>query len=334
MAYGDHKQRHSRSSGWTKEDQRREEARERREQRKLEKHLEWLAKLTPGARADYDAKQLAEVQRQTQEREQARVKFEEQHQEQLAIQTSAVNLMAGYLTTEVASAIKRHERYELYEGEWLEDPVEARLTSRGFAEEYDKPYGIKMMVNLCLDCSNSMKHNGLVIPSMSALKAMWIMLRMVERDLPQGTLLTNVWYWARNQDGKTAHQRLDASDATDTLEHGIEALSSIWFDGEDTWIAPLFKYIDQWENNNDAQAYHRLDIIMTDGVLEHPTDIREASEIQMRRNGSLQTVMLNFLPSTEWGNFPVPKRCVQYEANPDNLLPLMRQVFGDWVTRI
>jgi hypothetical protein len=334
MAYGDQKQRHVRSSGWTKEDQRKEEAQRRREQKAREKHLAWLASLTPGQRAEWDAKQHAAQIAQQEAHQQLQKQYEAQHQERIAVQVADVNLMAGYLTTEVATAVKRHERYDLYDGEWLEDPVDAMTINKGFAEEYNKPHGVRMMVNLCLDSSNSMRHNNLATVSLQTLKQMWVMLRLVERDLPAGMLQTNVWFWARYEDGKGAYQRLDAHDPVDTMERGIEVLSSASFNGEDTWIAPLFKRIEAWENDSDAQSYHRLDIVITDGVLEHPTDIREASEVQMRRNGSLQTDMFNFLPSEEWGDFPVPKRCVQYEANPDNLLPLMRQVFGDWVTRI
>jgi len=104
------------------------------------------------------------------------------------------------------------------------------------------------------------------------------------------------------------------------------------FTGEDTWISPLFEEIEKWENRYSDPGAARLDIIITDAVLEHEKDIREASRIQEHRNGNLQTVLLNFLPMDDWGDGSIPKRCTQYSANAENIGGMLRQIVQDFIS--
>jgi hypothetical protein len=104
--------------------------------------------------------------------------------------------------------------------------------------------------------------------------------------------------------------------------------------GEDTWISPLLEALEDWEIKYGDSASYSLDIILSDGILEHPTDARKGDAIQDRRDGSLQSIVLNFLPMGEWGDYRVPNRCVQYPATSENLLGLLRGILGDWLTSI
>ena len=104
------------------------------------------------------------------------------------------------------------------------------------------------------------------------------------------------------------------------------------FSGEDTWMYPLFTEIEKWENAESDPGAIRLDIVITDAVLEHPKDIRESSIIQERRDGTLQTVLLNLMPEDRWLDSTLPLRCVQYPANRDNLAGLLRNVLAEFVS--
>jgi len=330
MAYGDRKQSHSRGTSWTKEDQRRSDARERKEARLRAKQLNGLS---PNGLKIFLANEAAAEQKIKAEQQAQHQIFEQKETARKELIVDQTRLAAGWLHSEVAAAIARKERYNLLEGDWLDDPVEGLITGKAFAEEYNRPYGVKMMVNLCLDCSNSMKHNHIDQVGAIAVQQMYLMLAQVAKDLPDGVLLVNVYGWACGEDGKVVRQRVDAANERNIV-NDAGRLSDWWFDGEDTYIETLLRQINRWEEDHDGQSYHRIDIIVTDGVLEHPKDKRLADDIQERRNGSLQTVMFNFLPMEEWGDFAVPKRCVQYEADANNLLPLMRQTFGEWVSAI
>lgn len=74
-----------------------------------------------------------------------------------------------------------------------------------------------------------------------------------------------------------------------------------------------------------------MDIVITDCVVEHPSDIRRSDEIQERRDGSLQTVFLNFLDEKYWVNSDLPSRCVQYGAKPDTIDGLLRTITAQFV---
>lgn len=248
-------------------------------------------------------------------------------------------LMTGFVQTEIAQAVAYRERHDLYEGDWLDDPVAASLGQGGYGEEVRKSVGIRLQINICLDCSNSMYYNGLSEIAVETVRTMYMALDQASIQLPQGSLTVHVWKWAEGKDGKGVtwvtnsrkHTRED--NPLGHMEYLPGNYLSAW-SGEDTWIYPLLDRLDQWENTHGDPGAYRLDIVISDGMLEHRTDASKGDVIQDRRDGNLQTVVLNFLPMEEWGEYRVPNRCVQYPATPENLLGLMRQVLGDWLVGI
>lgn len=341
MPYSDTKSRKVRSRSWTKADERRYEAQQRRQLRedaKAEKERERkLAKM----RGDGTLDAYLEMERQKEQAEQERQnqlvlkRAEKRDQTRLELSSDA-RLMAGSLQTEFAQAIGWRERYSQAEGDWLDDPVAAMTTGYGFGEEVRTSRGIKLQVHLCLDCSNSMYHNELAEVSKEAVKNLYLAMRMASQQLPDNSLVCNVWCWARDTDGKFVEHVTNDYNLGRTHDNPLGPLDSYWatFDGEDTYIAPLLASLEEWEATNGDAGACRLDIIVTDGVLEHPADAREGDRIQERRDGALQTVMLNFLPIEDWSDSRVPKRCVQYPATPDNLSALMRGVLGAWLVNL
>ena len=103
------------------------------------------------------------------------------------------------------------------------------------------------------------------------------------------------------------------------------------FTGTDTWFAPLFKMIEDWEVKDSDAGAVRLDIVITDAVFEHKTDIRECDTIQERRNGNLQTVILNFMPEKDWVNSTLPKRCFMLKVDAGNVAGILRNVLTEFV---
>ncbi len=284
------------------------------------------------AAPSYTKEQLAEMDRKLAEERLARQQAEVDRIELL--QSQSVRL-TGHLHSEIATAIASRERYGLMEGDFLDDPVEASQGRAGFGEDYTVSRGVRLLVNLCIDCSNSMTHNGVADVTRQATLTLYAMLDNVARLLPPETLAVNVWQWARGKDGSGVYpvtpDRYSNNPLLTAQQSVVDSINSIYMDGEDTYIAPLFRALHYYEQANNWSGEARLDIILTDGVLEHKKDRNEAGNWQQERDGGLNTVMLNFLPIADWAEVYLPDRCFQYEANVDNVFTLMTKVLGEWV---
>lgn len=287
-----------------------------------------------------DAKK-AEAEQQKRDREE-RSKRNEQMKESLK---DEARLTSGYIHSEIAQAIRYREAHGLPYGDWLDDPVAALTGQGGFGEEIRYSTGIKLEINMALDCSNSMYYNDYSTVAVNTFRDMYLALNLAASQLPDNSLTVNAWLWAKDRDGKRAFSITHdwygdrKSDVTEfgKLE-GAEGLPdstmSLGWDGEDTWLYPLLEKIEKWEQKHGDPGAFRLDLVFSDGVLEHPTDARKCDEIQERRNGNLQSVMLNFLPLEQWGDYRVPNRFVEYEATVENIGSLMRSILGDWIVGV
>lgn len=237
-----------------------------------------------------------------------------------------VNVQVGDFVSELATAIRYREKTGLHEGDWVEDPERVFTDHRVFGEEVAIAAGVKMQITVSIDGSRSMHANGIMGKAGAAFAALHKMIVAAQAELPEGSIIYAPFTFAHDgyQDkGKRAYQLGGAS----ALAYADE---NVWVgNGTDTWIYPLFECIEKWEAANSDPSIYRLDIIITDGVLEHPKDVVKANEIQERRNGRLSTVMLNFLPTREWGQYRLPERCVQYAVTRDNVSQTMRKVIAE-----
>lgn len=341
MPYSDSKTRKVRSRSWTQADEARWRAQQKRQRKadeaaKLE-HERKLARMASDGTLDaYLESERLKKQAEDERMQQIVLERTQRKELERLEMSSDARLMAGSIQTEFASAIGWRERYGQQEGDWLDDPVSALTTGYGFGEEVRTSRGIKLQVNLCLDCSNSMVHNRTSDVAQQTIQDMYLGMRMAAQQMPDDSLKVNVWTWARGDDGKSVRHITSDDNMRRTADDPMGALNGWWadFDGEDTWISPLLERLEKWENSHGDPGACRLDIIISDGVLEHATDARKGDEIQERRDGSLQTVVLNFLPMEDWSDSRVPKRCVQYPATPDNLMGLMRSVLGQWLVSL
>ena len=294
------------------------------------------ARIEAGRKEQLAAQEARNREWQAGQEERARQRVEAQQRK-----VDESRLIAGHLRSELAAAIRRREAYGQYDGEWLDDPVAALTGQGGFGEEIIETCGIKLEVNLCLDCSNSMVRNRLDEVSTNVMRTLYLALDLVAKELPEGTLTVTPWLWAKGEDGKTVRNLSrrwgNVVEVTDDSPLGPmgDLPNYNWeWDGEDTWIYPLLDAIRKREERYGDFGAFRLDIILTDGVLEHKTDSRRGDAIQDVRDGNLQSVVLNFLPMELWGDYRVPNRCVQYEATVENIGNLMRQVLGDWIVGV
>lgn len=263
-----------------------------------------------------------------------------------------VELTKGALQSDFSQVLTYKETYDQAEGDWLDDPVAAYSTGYGWGEEVRRTGGIKLQVTVSLDLSNSMYYNKIHEVAAEAYRNICLTLEELKQENP-GSLFTAYFTFSEDTSewssysrsklprlGKVAARMKEDSWGNrrnqDTEFHlGImerfREVNYNSFSGTDTWITPLFEEIEKWENAESEPGCVRLDLVITDAVLEHPKDIREASIVQERRDGALQTVMLNLMPESEWAGSTLPMRCIQYPASKDNLAGLLRNVLSEFV---
>lgn len=262
-------------------------------------------------------------------------------QEETRSMREEVELTAGMLRSDFDEALRMREVYGVRDGEWIDDVVGACTTGYGFAEEIQERSGVKLQVTVSLDCSNSMYHNHIANDAVTAFRTIYMALEALQAE-HQGDVYIQAFVFSRWADGKGANTADSAGNPIyhipDEYRLGVmdryrnDVSVSALFNGEDTWVYPLFEKIEAWENKNSDPGAIRLDIVITDAVLEHTSDIRQSSVIQERRNGALQTVFLNLMPEERWINSTLPQRCLQYPANKDNLGGLLRNLLAEFVS--
>lgn len=265
-------------------------------------------------------------------------------------------LIAGAIRSDFETAFSLVEIHGQDEGDWLDDPIAGTMSGRGFGEEVRRKSGIKLQVTVSLDLSNSMKSNYVADHAARAFRDIYLALEQLKEEHPDDLFIcaftfANNGYrpadrgrraynmtvsetWKQNDKGEWGYVR-EPRVSTEVSLGAVEKFrkDSGWhFAGEDTWLYPLFEEIERWENKDSEAGAVKLDIIITDAVLEHPSDIRRSDVIQARRDGNLQTVMLNFLPSEDWVDSDLPLYCVQYEANRENIAGMLRNLLTEFVS--
>jgi cation transport regulator ChaB len=275
-------------------------------------------------------------------------------------------LIAGAIRSDFDAAFSIEEIYGRSSGDWLDDPVAGATSGYGFGEEVRKPSGIQLQITVSLDMSNSMYYNDLHESAGEAYRDIYLALEQIKsehaddlhiaaftfandgyEDKDRGRVARNLsveYEYARDEDGRYIRDEVNGgykqiakiNKSSETELGAVEAFraggSSYHFSGEDTWFYPLFEEIEKWETIHSEPGAVRLDIVITDAVIEHPSDIRRSDVIQGRRDGNLQTVMLNLLPEDEWVNSDLPLNCVQYAITPENLAGVLRNLLTEFVS--
>ena len=261
--------------------------------------------------------------------------------DQSAAYKQHADLTAGMLRSDVHQAIAYKEKYGLDDGDWLDDAV-AAYSGKGWAgQEVAHAIGVKLQITLSLDVSNSMWHNGIASDAVKSFIELGLALKQLQAECV-GSVYTQAFLFAKDENGKVAERLRDNGwgyDLPEELRIGEfeqmrDAGTSMvpHYAGDDTWISPLFFALQTWEMECSDPGAVRLDLVITDGVLEHPRDISAASKLQEQRDGALQTVLLNFLPESDWQDSLLPNRCVQYHVDSETVGGTLRNLIGEFVS--
>lgn len=255
----------------------------------------------------------------------------------------AVDLTAGMLASDLNQAFVSKDRVG-DQGEWIEDPVYASQGYDGFGFEDQQAVGTKIQITVSLDLSNSMIYNGVSAVAASAFRDIGLALKALKAEFDADLFVKFFTFSEDNWSGAGKRVTVLSLRQDDKSEYSLAEFKPFrpsqlaeaynlhnLFDGTDTWISPLLNAIEGWEKENSDPGAVRLDLILTDAVLEHKTDIREADTIQERRNGTLTTVLLNFMPESDWLNGTLPKRCYQMKVDSDNVAGILRNVITEFV---
>ena len=236
-------------------------------------------------------------------------------------------------------------------GDFIHDPVDALMGGdSGWAYDKQKAVGTKLQITLSLDLSNSMVYNRCHVEAAHTFRDLGMLLKALQATY-QDSLFVSFYefskdsYWGggrgKNVERMTMPRYHNEEDKPfgefgEYRPSAIEKLETSWrtegmFTGTDTYFAPLFSEIEKWEREDSDAGAVKLDIVLTDAVMEHPGDIREASTVQTRRDGRLQTVFLNFLPEDDWADSSLPKFCYQVPVTTKNVGGILRQIMAEFI---
>lgn len=271
------------------------------------------------------------------------------------------NIVVGEFVSELSSAIRFRMKYGLGQGDWIEEPERFYTDGLVFGEEQAVASQVKLQITLSLDASTSMWMNNIMRYAGPTALSLDRVIRKGMEDLPQGTVhyapfifhekahkLPASYFnsyagrldYSRKQQGDeqawpnypTGEQFGRAVELGEIAPGGFR--SDFKLSGTETRIAPLFQALSDWEQREGDIHATRLDIVLTDGVLESVRDVEAADRIQQDRNGKLKTVLLNFLPMADWDHFTLPGRCSQVAVTPANLDAVIRDTLSEAVSEL
>jgi len=293
-----------------------------------------IKEITARIEAEHNRSCEAFAERQRQYRKHSLARTAAQTQEL----RDGARLTRGMLESDMYQTFRNRIVCDCDEGDYLDDPAAAYITGAGWCEERRERTGVKLQITLSLDVSNSMWNNN--IAKTAAVAFIHSMMALGELAEEFGdNLHTNGFLFAMDEHGKSARplNAVAYSTIPDDLNLGMceevrEYITSMpYHAGQDTWITPLLSAIEKWEHHDSDAGAVKLDLVITDGVLEHPTDLRAASEVQERRDGTLRTVLLNFLPEDEWRAVKLPLNCIQYHVDENNIFGMLRGILSEFV---
>lgn len=244
-----------------------------------------------------------------------------------------VRLTTGMIQSDLDQVFRWQEKTDLSEGDYLDNPVTAYMTGYGFGEEYKAKAGITLQLTVSLDLSNSMYYNDIAKAALAAFRTLCMSLEELKIEYPNN-LHTAYFKFSGGSDGKYARQigsTVNQTVAQIMLDEYNDDEAYSLFRGEDTWLFTLLEKIESWETKYSDPGAVKVDIIISDAVLEHINDIRWSNLIQERRDGALQSIIINLMPRDKWHDSAIPKRCLQYPASADNLAGLLRNILTEAV---
>ena len=263
-----------------------------------------------------------------------------------------IDLSLGQFQSDLFQTFHAVEK-EGRDGDWLEDPVEAMHGDNGWGYTTQKAKGVKLQVTLSLDLSNSMHYNGVSAKAAHTFRDLGFLLKALQaeyrEDLHAAFFTFSEDGWYDREHGKTVTRLTVPEDYQSAEEDANNPFGEFgdfrpsevakmearnldgMFTGTDTWLYPLFEAIEKWENESSDPGSVRLDIVLTDAVIEHKVDIQRSDVVQERRDGTLSTVFLNFLDEEEWVKSTLPRRSYQIGVTVDTVSAILRNILAEFV---
>lgn len=276
--------------------------------------------------------------------EEAKARKQAEYEQKQEVVNSA-QLMLGSLQSETSEVFQRRERYELDQGDYLDDPVSSRLKSGGWTEDTYKRGGFKLQLTISLDVSNSNWYNRVAAPAIRAFQELVLAARALKDEHPE-SVTYSAWLFSKDKDGKGVEQLKDytsdydyvtRTDVKTVTDDPLKETRKLWnqtsvpyYAGEDSWLSPLLESLADWESKQEDEGSVKLDIILSDGVWERKVDITRSDDVQARR-GQCHTVIMNFLPEQDWYQGRLPYQVVMYPVTPDNVSGLLRLVMSNFL---
>lgn len=275
--------------------------------------------------------------------EEAKARAQEEYNQKMETVQQA-QLVLGSIQSETSQVFQHRERYELDQGDYLEDPVSTRLRSGGWMEDSSRRAGFKLQITVSLDVSNSVWYNRIAAPAIKAFQELTLAVRALKEENPDDVRYS-AWLFSQDKDGKGVEQLTDfeykwigdGKRAKKEVDDPLKETRKLWnqtsipyYAGEDSWLSPLLEKIANWESKQADDGYVKLDIILSDGVFERKVDITRSDDIQAGR-GQAHTVILNFMQEEDWFNGRLPYQVVQYPVTADNVGGILRLVLAQFL---
>ena len=261
--------------------------------------------------------------------------------------SQSVDQSIGMFESDLSQTFRNVER-EGDDGEWISDPVDVLHGENGWGYSTKKAKGIKLQITVSLDLSNSMVYNGCAEKAGNTYRDLGFLLKAMQAEHPEDLFVSFFTfsgdsYWSDGagkevsrleipayQDGDEGFGEFDQFRST-ALAKVDKGWNTGIFTGTDTWLYPLFEQIQKWEKDNSDPGAIRLDVILTDAVVEHKVDIKRSDVIQEQRDGTLSSVFLNFIPEKDWIGSTLPKRSYQIPVTVDTVSGILRNILAEFV---
>jgi hypothetical protein len=261
--------------------------------------------------------------------------------------------MADDIITAIFSASSFKTLYGLESGDDLDDVVDQALERTGMSEEQQRLSRTRLEMKFCLDISSSMwqtNHGRPILPGTVMMRMFNIALNLVRMKLPENVFKFSQWLWSAGHGGHMVCCLDDLSLGNfvpDELQHIVKAkrnptpaeIDALYarlgahtpdYVGHGTTIVNLLKGLNAWEQKHGDSKAHRLDLVVTDGVID---DWKKAGAIQVdRRNAGKYEG--DILQAATKLNANIPEGFVVRKLSPEKLDFVTRDVLLEFVQRV
>lgn len=238
----------------------------------------------------------------------------------LSLDTVAAQ-MADDMRTAIYSSVGNRTIYDETEGDDLENPVQQSIDRHGMSSMDIRLSSTRIEIKIGVDGSGSMFQRGEASPILRGTTVLRLIRNacgIVSQQLPSNVFKSSSWLWALSTAGRhtvclddpkygtltsavLSNIRAEHSNNTDKFLEKLGRARRWQYWGGGTQLAPLLKQWRDWEQVEGSPNAHRMDIVVTDGML-YDTDVCSQIQAERMNSGRYRAVLLNI--SGREGNVP------------------------------